>query len=152
MSITPRLVDLEALPASDRTDAARQTILESAREGFDLEHGPLLRAVLIRLGPVDHQVLVSVHHIVADGWSMGILGRELDTLYTAFVAGHPSPLPELPINYCDFVFWQRQSFTDQVIETHRPYWLEHLRGPIVPLALSIDHPRTQQTSALSGNH
>jgi amino acid adenylation domain-containing protein len=153
MSITPQLVDLEALPALDRDAAARQIILERAQEGFDLEHGPLLRAVLIRFGPEDHELLVSVHHIVADGWSMGILGRELDTLYTAFVAGRPSPLPEeLPIKYSDFVFWQRQWFTDQNVEAHKRYWLEHLRAPIVPLVLPADHPRTQRTSAVSANH
>ncbi len=104
--------------------------------------------MLIRLGPEEHELLVIVHHIVADGWSLGILARELAVLYEAFGAGRPSPLPEPPIQYADFALWQWQWLTGEVLETQRRYWCKQLGGQLAPLELPTDHPSSRQPRVL----
>ncbi|WP_213781833.1 HAD-IIIC family phosphatase, partial [Caballeronia sp. dw_276] len=108
---------------------------------FDLTQGPLLRGTLFRLGEQDHIVAVTVHHIVADGWSIGVLVREMAALYDAFVHGHPSPLPELPLQYADYAHWQRQRMDGDEIGSALAFWRGQLDGAPAVLALPTDRPR-----------
>src|SRR6185436_18690481 len=99
---------------------------EEAAYPFDLAHGPLIRATLIQTGPADHVLLLTMHHIISDGWSSGLLVQELAALYEAFSCGEPSPLPDLPIQYADFAVWQRQWLQGAVLETQIAYWKQQL--------------------------
>ena len=108
---------------------------------FDLQSGPLLRATLLRLGPEDHVLLFSMHHIISDGWSNGILVQEVTTLYDAFATGAGSPLTELAIQYGDFAVWQRQWLSGDVLARQLDYWTSKLQGVPPLLALPTDHPR-----------
>ena len=101
---------------------------DEARRPFDLAAGPLVRAALLRLAAREHTLLVNLHHIVSDGWSMGILFRELATLYGAFCQGAPSPLPELPIQYADFAVWQREWLSGERLAAELDYWRRQLAG------------------------
>src|ERR687890_2633295 len=132
--------DLSSLPGAEREEAVQRRAHEAARKPFDLERGPLFRARLLRLGEEEHILLISMHHIVSDGWSMGVLWRELGALYGAFSRGGPSPLPELPIQYADYALWQRQWLGGEVLEEQLGYWKEQLAGLHV-LELPTDHPR-----------
>src|SRR5918998_1120577 len=116
------VTDLRHLPGAERSREATRLAAQEAQRPFDLARGPLLRAGLLRLGEADHLLLLTVHHIVADGWSMGILFRELAALYTAVAAGRPSPLPELPIQYADYAYWRQQlaELPVQALPTDRP--------------------------------
>ena len=100
-------LDLRALPEARRESVARQLAREQARHRFDLVRGPLLRTTLLRLDAGEHVLLLTMHHIISDGWSLNVLVRELTALYAAFVAGRPAALPELPIQYADYAVWQR---------------------------------------------
>ena len=93
-----------------------ERIAAEARRPFDLARGPLLRAGLWRLGETEHVLLLALHHIVSDGWSLGVLVREVTALYPAFAAGLPSPLPELPVQYADFAAWQRSWLAGDVLD------------------------------------
>ena len=106
--VTLPIVDLEWHPPLERARVVADVVREKTQRPFDLTRGPLIRPLLLRLGPHEHDLLISLHHMVADGWSLGILTRELATLYEAFVAGRASPLPELPIQYTDFAAWQHR--------------------------------------------
>ena len=121
-------IDLGGLPAeAARAEAARLAARE-ARRSFDLVRGPLARALLLRLGAGEHHLLFFCHHIAFDGWSMGILQRELGALYGAFAAGRPSPLPELPFQYGDFAVWQRRWLSGEALAGQLAYWRERLAG------------------------
>ena len=109
------VVDLAGLPAAAREGEARRVAAAEARRPFDLARGPLLRAALLRLGEREHALLLAMHHIVSDGWSMGVLVRELAALYRGVRRGRPSPLPELPVQYADFAVWQRQWLRGEVL-------------------------------------
>ena len=102
------VVDLRELSGDEREIEVQRLAAEEARLPFDLARGPLLRIKLLRLGDEEHVGLLTMHHIVSDGWSTGILIREMAVLYEAFSSGRPSPLPELPIQYADFAYWQRR--------------------------------------------
>ncbi len=134
-------VDLTALPAAGREAEARRLAGEEARRPFDLATGPLLRAAMIDLGDRDRLLLVNMHHIVSDGWSLGIFISEVAALYGAFAAGRPSPLPELPVQYADFAVWQRRRLSGPVLERHLDYWRQRLGGETPVLALPADRPR-----------
>ena len=108
--------------------------------GFDLEHGPLVRALLVRAAGPEQQLLLTMHHIACDGWSTVVLDRELRQLCGAFEAGRQSSLPPLPIGYVDFAAWQRRELTDEVLDRELSYWRGALDG-LVPLELPIDRPR-----------
>jgi amino acid adenylation domain-containing protein len=135
------VTDLGHLPESERMTEARSRCSEDARRPFDLERGPLFRLSLLRLGEEDHVLLFTMHHIVSDGWSMGVLVREVVELYTAFAGGEPSPLPELAIQYADFAHWQRTHLAGEVLETHWQYWKRQLGGTLPVLELPTDRPR-----------
>ncbi len=133
-------VDLAGLPGERREAAARQVARGAAERPFDLARGPLLRALLVRLGPADHLLVLVPHHLVFDGWSMGILFRELAALYGAFVLGRPAPLAPLPVTYADYADWQRRSLAGPLGERQLAYWRERLAG-LPSLDLPADRPR-----------
>ncbi len=138
------VVDLRALPAGRREAAARVLALEESRRPFDLAEGPLLRATLLRsttaAGEDEHTVLLVMHHIVTDGWSMTVFVNEFGALYRAFSQGAPSPLPELPVQYADYALWQRGWLQGAVLEEQISFWKEALGGAAV-LELPADRPR-----------
>ena len=135
-----RTIDLSAQPAPARQRELERLATEEARAAFDLSQGPLLRTRLVRLAAADHVLLMTMHHIVSDGWSMGVFLRELMQLYDAFVRGLPSPLAPLPIQYADYAVWQRQALSPQRIESLLRYWRAQLAG-LPTLALVVDRPR-----------
>ncbi len=132
--------DLSSLADDQREERLFEAIRDEATRPFDLARGPLVRARLIRLGEERHVVQVTMHHIVSDGWSLGVLIHEISALYEAFRSGEPSPLPELPIQYADFAAWQRAWLQGEVLEQQLAYWIEQLAG-ITPLELPTDRPR-----------
>lgn len=134
-------VDLMALPAALREPLALRLGNEEAALAFDLEKGPLTRALLIRLDTKDHLLAVTTHHVVYDMWSREIFIRELGVLYEAFVLGRPSPLPPLPFQYADFAAWQREWFQGKVLEEQADFWREQLRGIDTGTELPTDRPR-----------
>ena len=119
---------------------ARRWAAVEARQPFDLAEGPLVRLRLLRLWHSEHVLLVTVHHIVSDGWSVGILVREFTALYTAFAAGQPSPLAPLPLQYADFAIWQREWLQGPALDAQLAYWDTQLAG-VEPLELPADAPR-----------
>jgi amino acid adenylation domain-containing protein len=135
------VINLDALPESERIGEAQRRAAEEARQPFDLARGPLLRATLMRLDEEDHVLVVTMHHIVSDGWSMGVLVREVAALYKSFDEGTPAPLSPLPIQYADFAHWQRRWLTGDVLEKHLDYWKRQLGGDIPTLDLATDRPR-----------
>jgi amino acid adenylation domain-containing protein len=135
------VVDLRHLPNPGREDKARELATQEARKPFDLAHGPLFRATLLWLGEEDYVLLLITHHFVADGWSMGVLHREISALYENFSTGRPSPLPELPIQYADFGHWQRQLLEGQMLETQRAYWKKQLADAPAITELPTDRQR-----------
>ena len=112
-----------------------------AGASFDLEAGPLIRGRLIRLAEDEHVLLVTMHHIVSDGWSMGVLVRELNALYRAFLGGEADPLPELEIQYADYAVWQRQWIEGEILQQQAAYWKTTLAGAPALLELPTDHAR-----------
>jgi len=135
------MVDLQQLPEVEQSTEVRRLAIEEQARPFDLSNGPLLRATLLRLGEESYVLLLNMHHIVCDGWSMGIFIRELSALYEAFSNGAPSPLPELPIQYADFAHWQRQWLQGEVLAAHLAYWRQQLAGAPPVLELPTDRPR-----------
>ncbi len=129
--------------AKDQNDAAaiEQRIIEEARTPFNLESGPLTRVKVLQTGAEEFVIVLNMHHIISDGWSMGILMKEVATLYRAFAAGQPSPLPPLKIQYVDFAAWQRQWLSGRVLEEQLNYWKQKLGHGSPPLQLPTDKPR-----------
>src|SRR6185437_12666483 len=126
--LPPVLVELGDLPEAQREAEAERQAIEEARRPFDLARGPLVRARVLRLADDEHAVILTMHHIVTDGWSMGIAARELASLYGAFVEGRPSPLPALPLQYADYAVWQKQWIDGDVRERLLGYWTRRLEG------------------------
>ncbi len=135
------LVDLAGLPEPVREPEAYRLARDEARLPFDLERAPFLRATLLRLGARDHLALSTMHHIASDGWSSGVLAREVGLLYQAFSAGRPSPLPELPIQYADHAAWQRRWLSGQVLDAQMDHWRQRLAGAPPVLDLPTDRSR-----------
>ena len=132
--------DLSALDESARQAGALALAREEAERHFDLSVGPVMRVRLVKLRADEHVLLLTLHHIVADGWSLGVLFRELSTLYRSFLEGAASPLPDLPVQYADFAVWQRDWLQGDVLERHLSYWRRQLDG-LAPLQLPTDRPR-----------
>ncbi len=149
--VVVRLVDIEHRAAVDDREAAVQRLAsEEARRPFDLRHDPLLRVTLVRVEPRRHVLLMTLHHIVADAWSIGVLWSELTTLYAAFAAGAASPLPPLPIQYADYAIWQRAWLTGDVRETQLAYWRQRLDAlPTLMLPTDRGRPTVQ---SFRGDH
>ncbi len=134
------VIDLSTLPDEARESEARRVSASEWNAPFDLERGPLARAAVVRLSGREHLLLVTLHHIVADGWSMAIFYRELAALYEAFAVGSPSPLPDLPVQYADYAAWQRGLLAGEGFEQQVGYWRRQLAGA-APLELPTDRPR-----------
>jgi len=147
-----RVVDLQSVPHSEREARALDLAREEARHAFDLDRGPLFRTTLFQLGDSDHILLLLTHHIVSDGWSDGVLYREMAALYAAFVEGKPSPLPPLPIQYADFAVWQRRWLQGEVLDTQLSYWKRQLAGALPILELPSDRPRPAVQSFRGAKH
>ncbi|HEV7518397.1 MAG TPA: condensation domain-containing protein, partial [Thermoanaerobaculia bacterium] len=136
------LLDLQGLGGERRREELARLSWAEGHRPFDLSRGPLLRLHVVRTEPERHVLLVTLHHIVADGWSMRVLIDELTLLYEAFLLGEPSPLPELAIQYADFAVWQRQWFEGERFQEQLGYWKRRLAGLTeAPLELPTDHPR-----------
>ena len=133
-------IDASHLDPAAREAQARRLVEEEVQQPFDLATGPVIRARLVKLAPDDHLLLLSLHHIVSDGWSVGVLRRELSALYQARVAGQPSSLADLPIQYGDFALWQRAWLQGAELEQQLGYWRRQLEG-VERLQLPTDHPR-----------
>ncbi len=134
-------IDLSALPAERRGGAAAALAEAEAQRPFDLAAGPLVRASLLRLAPDEHIALLTLHHIVGDGWSMGVLVREIAALYPAIRDGRPANLPELPVQYADYAAWQRSWLQGEELARQLAFWLERLAGTPTILEMPLDHPR-----------
>jgi amino acid adenylation domain-containing protein/FkbM family methyltransferase len=141
LSVALSLIDLHELPAAERESDVRRLAEQEAQRPFDLTSGPLLRAVLLRLADDEHVMLFTMHHIVSDGWSMGLLVQEVTALYEAYVAGQPSPLVSLPIQYADFAVWQREWLQGEALDEQLDYWKRQLGGDLPALELPADKPR-----------
>jgi amino acid adenylation domain-containing protein/non-ribosomal peptide synthase protein (TIGR01720 family) len=135
------LRDISHLPDEERESEAERLASEEAQQPFDLEHGPLLRATLLKLSAKEHVLLFTMHHIISDGWSAGVLIREVTTLYATYLRGEESPLEELPIQYADYAVWQREQMQGEMLEEQLAYWREQLAGAPAVLELPTDHAR-----------
>ena len=134
------VIDLQSMPTLDRDATIQRLATEEAHRPFKLTTGPLLRVTLLKLAETEHILLLTLHHIISDGWSMGVLMQELGALYTAFLRSQPSPLNELSIQYADFAHWQRQSLQGEILEAQLAYWGEQLKD-LPGLNLPTDRPR-----------
>jgi amino acid adenylation domain-containing protein len=158
LHLTLPVESLTVLPAAEQQEAVRLLASEEARQPFDVTQGPLLRVCLLQLQEQEHVLLVTLHHIVGDGWSLGILVRELAVVYEALSAGKPSPLPALPLQFADYACWQRQWQHSAAREAQLAYWTQQLQAPLPGLELPTDAPRSaslsfqiaRQTLELSG--
>jgi amino acid adenylation domain-containing protein len=139
---TLNVVNLTRDPEPEREPTARQLALHSIQQPFDLSCWPLFRVGLVQTGKDEHLLLIVAHHIIFDGWSIGVLFQELGAIYEAFLVGRPSPLLELPVQYADFAIWQRNWLQGDVLENHLAYWRKQLAGELPLLELPSDRPRT----------
>ena len=144
--------DLSDLPEEERMQVVRRLADEAAHAPFDLVRGPLLRFVLLRLGETEHALVIPIHHIVTDGWSMGIFFRELAILYHAHQDGRPAMLPPLAIQYADFAVWQHEHLAGGALERQIAYWKERLRGAPTLIELPTDRPRPAEQSYRGGSY
>jgi len=147
-----RLEDLSALPEDEREAEVERQATAEARRPFDLAKGPLFRVRLLRIAAEEHVVLLTMHHIISDGWSMGVFVRDAAALYQAFCDERPSPLEELRIQYADFAHWQQEWLQGDVLEAHLAYWKEALAGAPDSLALPTDRPRPATQSYRGARH
>ncbi|HEV7369245.1 amino acid adenylation domain-containing protein [Arenibaculum sp.] len=141
LRLTLGVTDLGGLPPPERQALAREAAEADARAPFDLAEGPLIRTSLYRLADDEHLWLLNLHHIVADGWSVGVLLQELAALYAAYVQGRPSPLPELPVQYADYTLWQRERLKGDALQGQVDYWKRQLAGAPALLDMPADRPR-----------
>ncbi|WP_312832996.1 non-ribosomal peptide synthetase [Pseudomonas lactis] len=146
------IIDLSDLPHAEREARAQQVREEQARSPFDLEKGPLLRVTLVRLDDEEHQLLVTLHHIIADGWSLNILIDEFSRLYAAAAQGQPLELPPLALQYADYGSWQRQWLAEGEGQRQLAYWKAQLGDEHPALNLATDHPRAAQHRHSAARH
>ena len=135
------VVDLRCIPTFRQEAEIEWWATQEAQQSFDLTHGPLVRARVLQLGAADHVFLLTMHHIISDGWSRMVLFRELAALYQAFLQGKASPLSDLPLQYADFAVWQRQWLQGEALETQLTYWTQQLLGAPAVLELPTDYAR-----------
>ena len=147
-----QVIDLSDLPAAEREARAQQIREDEARTQFDLEKGPLLWVTLVRLDDEDHQLLVTLHHIIADGWSLNILIDEFSRLYAAATQGQPLALPALALQYADYGSWQRQWLAEGEGQRQLAYWKAQLGDEHPSLNLATDHPRSAQQRFSASRH
>jgi acyl-CoA synthetase (AMP-forming)/AMP-acid ligase II/alpha-ketoglutarate-dependent taurine dioxygenase/acyl carrier protein len=142
------LIDLQHIPIPEREPRAFALATAEARRPFALPRGPLLRAVLLRLAGTDHLLLLTMHHMVGDFWSIRIFLQELVALYAALATGRPTPLPEPALHYADFAHWQQQWLQSAALEPHLAYWRQHLAGAPTVITFPGRRPRS---AAQTGN-
>jgi amino acid adenylation domain-containing protein len=135
------VIDLRQMAAEESAHEANRLVSQEAQTPFDLSTGPLMRASLLQLTVDESILLLSLHHIVIDGWSISILYRELSVLYAAFAHGEPSPLPELVVQYADYTLWQKEALQGAMLDSHLAYWRNKLASIPANLSLPADHPR-----------
>ena len=140
-TLTMPVVDLSGLRTAEREAELWRLSTAEARRTFNLTQGPLFRVTLLRLSEEECVVLLSMHHIVSDGWSIGILIQEIAELYQAYSKGRPASLPALPIQYADFAHWQRHWMQGEVLAAELSYWKKQLEGAPPILELPTDRPR-----------
>jgi len=139
--ISLQVIDLQGDSEAERQGHARDLIEQEARRPFDLTQGPLLRVTLLQLGKQEYLVQLALHHIVSDGWSTRVLFQEIGSLYWAYAAGKPSPLPELPFQYSDFAQWQRQWLQGERLNALLTSWKQQLADAPTALEMPTDRPR-----------
>jgi len=135
------LLDLSAEPETEREPEARRAAMAEFTRPFDLARGPLIRMLLIKLEDDHHIALLTLHHIVSDGWSIGVFVREFAALYAAYSRGEASPLPELPVQYADFAYWQRRWLAGEILDQQLRYWRERMADAPPTLDLPTDFAR-----------
>ncbi|MEE8302751.1 MAG: condensation domain-containing protein, partial [Candidatus Tectomicrobia bacterium] len=133
--------DLRDCPDAQRETELQRQLTQEARRPFHLDRDIMLRAILFQLGEAEHVLLLVIHHIASDGWSMGVLMRELGAFYNTFATGAPTSLPSLPIQYADYAVWQRQWLQGETLATQQAYWRQQLDGAVPMLTLPTDRPR-----------
>ena len=143
------IIDLRAVPLEEREAVASRLVFEEARVPFDLERGPVLRATLLKLAEQEHILLLTMHHIVSDNWSMGVFISEAVALYKAFSQGETSPLADLDIQYADFAIWQREWMQEESLGAQLNYWKQQMAGAPEVVELPLDRPR-QAVQAFKG--
>jgi hypothetical protein len=151
VNFTLPLTDLSAGEEAERESAARRLAEEEAERPFDLSDGPLLRASLLKLAAQEHVMLFTMHHIISDGWSMGVLIKEVSVLYEAYSRGEASPLAELEVQYADYAVWQREWLRGEVLEEQLGYWREQLKGVAEVLEMPTDKVRPAVQSFVGAN-
>ncbi len=139
--VTLPVVDLQTTPEAEQATEIQRCIAEASSDVFDLEKGPLLRLKLLQTAPDRHYLVLTIHHIVSDGWSIGVITQELSELYQAFVQGQPDTRPPLAIQYADFALWQRSWLQAEGRSRLFDYWKNQLAGAPPFLELPTDHPR-----------
>lgn len=152
LDLSVPLVDLSALPEERKMPEASQLGAAEQQRPFDLERGPVFRSLLLRLAEKDHVVLLTLHHIVSDAWSLWILVRELGAVYPALAAGLPSPLPALPIQYADFAEWERKTLAGPALEERLAWWTRQLDSVPTALRVPVDRPRSAARSHQAAYH
>ncbi|MGB8690927.1 MAG: amino acid adenylation domain-containing protein [Microcoleus sp.] len=137
-----KVTDLQHLvEETERKTVLKQELQQEVNIPFNLEQAPLIRCSLWQLSQTEYVLLITMHHIVSDGWSLGILNQEISTLYKAFLAGKSSPLEKLPVNYADFSVWEKQWLRGEILENQLNYWREQLQNAPELLQLPTDRPR-----------
>jgi natural product biosynthesis luciferase-like monooxygenase protein len=137
------VTDVSRLPTEEREQEAVRLAVEDCKQPFDIERAPLFRASLVRLAPDDHLLILSFDHIIIDGWSHGVFLSELTQIYEAYLAGRPSSLEDLPIQYSDFAAWQQRWMKGEGIARHLQYWKQQLHGVPELLELPTERPRSR---------
>ncbi len=135
------IIDLSNLSDTEKEEKARELAREDALKSFDLARGPLFRIHLLKLKDDDHLILINMHHTITDGWSMGVMVREMAVLYNAFLDKQPSPLPDLPVQYADYAVWQRNWLQGEVLQKQLEFWKSYIGTNPPVLELPTDHPR-----------
>ncbi len=150
LTLSLPLIDLSGLALTQQETLLQQLATQDSEAPFRLAQGPLLRATLLRLNAQEHVLLLSMHHIVSDGWSLGVFQRELTLLYPSCCSHGTSPLSPLPIQYPDYALWQRQWLHGSALDLQRSFWLEQLQGAPLVLSLPTDFPRTPVLTSQGG--
>ena len=136
------VVDLSAWCDGTAEEELQRRLKEESRRPFDFTTDLLLRALVIRLSPTEHTLMLTMHHIISDGWSIGVIFRELSALYTGYCNGDTAALPELPIQFADFVLWEREHIEGPALDKSLAYWKKQLGGQLPVVELPVDHPRS----------
>ena len=146
------IVDIRDVPEAERMAQVERLVTSECQRSFDLTRSPLLRATLVVMGEQDHVLVMMMHHIIGDVWSVRVVMKELAALYEAFSADRPSPLPELPIQYCDYSTWQRDWLQGDDLQSQLAYWKQKLIGMSEALELPSDRPRPPVQSIWGAKH